>query len=66
MSSSTSRNLFVAGKGSRPRPCQITDQEKDLRYKLCFGLITEKEFNKQMSKLQSDVEQLDLFIDSGK
>ena len=40
------------GKGDTPRPMQISYAERDLRYDLAFGHITERQFKIRMNKLR--------------
>ena len=39
------------GKGDLERPSSISEEEKDLRWSLAFGKITEEEFAERMEKL---------------
>ena len=42
----------AAGKGDLPRPMFVSEEEYELRYKLAFGLISRREFDKKMRKLK--------------
>lgn len=42
-----------AGKGCKPRPCSVSQEEKDLRWKKPKGELTDKEFAKQYAELKS-------------
>jgi hypothetical protein len=41
-----------AGKGDARRPKFISNEEEDLRYKLAFGKITRKKFDKEIKRLR--------------
>jgi uncharacterized membrane protein len=41
-----------AGKGSLPRPCATSNEERELRYKFAYGEITKEEFDKQYEELK--------------
>lgn len=44
----------MSGKGSHRRPTFISKEEEDLRWKLAFGKISRKEFDKKMKELKHD------------
>jgi len=42
------------GKGSQRRPCLVSREEEDLRWKLALGKITHPEFCEEMKKLKKE------------
>jgi len=42
------------GKGSKRRPCCISNEERDLRYEYAEGKITLEEFNRRLQELKDN------------
>jgi hypothetical protein len=40
------------GKGSNRRPCLVSEEESDLRWKLALGQITREQFDVELGRLR--------------